>query len=110
MLVPKRERRTDSDNYSRKQAMKMKYIFATAAILGVSYLLLMAHFTTLAVAQDGSGSKPGSGKKSGSSKRSAVKQPIELGKVAWGRDLDEAVAKARKSNKPIALLFQEVPG
>ena len=82
----------------------MKYIFATAAILGVSYLLLMAHFTTLAVAQDGSGSK------SGSSKRSAVKQPIELGKVAWGRDLDEAVAKARKSNKPIALLFQEVPG
>ena len=82
----------------------MKYIFATAAILGVSYLLLMAHFTTLAVAQDGSG------KKSGSSKRSAVKQPIELGKVAWGRDLDEAVAKARKSNKPIALLFQEVPG
>ena len=87
--------------------MKMKYIFATAAILGVSYLLLMAHFTTLAVAQDGSGS---SSKKSGSSKRSAVKQPIELGKVAWGRDLDEAVAKSRKSNKPIALLFQEVPG
>lgn len=85
--------------------MKMKYMIATAAILAVSYLLLMSQVTTLAVAQDGSGKKSGSSKK-----RSAVKQPIELGKVAWGRDLDEAVAKSRKSNKPIALLFQEVPG
>ena len=90
--------------------MKMKYIFATAAILGLSYLLLMAYFTTLAVAQDGSGSKPGSGKKSGSSRKSAAKQPIELGKVAWGRNLKEAVAKSKQQNKPIALLFQEVPG
>ena len=85
----------------------MKYIFATAAILGVSYLLLMAHVTTLAVAQDGSGS---SSKKTGSSRKSAVKQPVELGKVAWGRNLDEAVAKSKEQNKPIALLFQEVPG
>ena len=84
--------------------MKMKYMIATAAILAVSYLLL-AQVTTSAVAQDGSGKKSSSSKK-----RSAVKQPIELGKVAWGRDLDEAVAKSRKSNKPIALLFQEVPG
>ena len=84
--------------------MKMKYMIATAFILGVSYLLLMGQVTTPAVAQDGSGKKFGSGKKA------AVKQPVELGKVAWGRDLDEAVAKSRKSNKPIALLFQEVPG
>ena len=84
--------------------MKMKYIIATAAILGVSYLLMMVQASTLAVAQDGSGSKAGSGK------RAAVKQPVELGKVAWGRDLDAAVAKSKKSNKPIALLFQEVPG
>ena len=82
----------------------MKYIIATAAILGVSYLLMMVQASTLAVAQDGSGSKAGSGK------RAAVKQPVELGKVAWGRDLDAAVAKSKKSNKPIALLFQEVPG
>ena len=82
----------------------MKYMIATAIVLGVSFLLVMAQVTTMAVAQDGSGSKAGSGK------RAAVKQPVELGKVAWGRDLDEAVAKSKKSNKPIALLFQEVPG
>jgi len=82
----------------------MKYIIATAAVVGFSCLLLMVQVTTLAVAQDGSGTKFGSGKKP------AVKQPVELGKVDWGRDLDEAVAKSKKSNKPIALLFQEVPG
>ena len=84
--------------------MKMKYIIATAATLLVSCLMLVAQVSTLAVAQDGSGSKFGSGKKA------TVKQPVELGKVAWGRDLDAAVAKSKKSNKPIALLFQEVPG
>ena len=78
--------------------MKFKHMIATSAALGISCLLLIAQLSTFAVAQDGSGNK------------SALKQPIELGKVAWGRDLDEAVAKSKKSNKPIALLFQEVPG
>lgn len=82
----------------------MKYMIATIAILGVGYLLMAAQVTTTAVAQDGSDSKAGSRKKS------SVRQPVELGKVAWGRDLDEAVAKSKKNNKPIALLFQEVPG
>ena len=84
--------------------MKMKYMIATAAVLGVGYLLMMAQVSTLVVAQDGSG------KKSGSSTKSAVKQPVELGKVAWGRNLEDAVAESKKYNKPIALLFQEVPG
>ncbi len=78
--------------------MIFKYAVASAAILGVSCLLFVAQLTTLAVAQDGSGRK------------AATKQPVELGKVAWGRDLDAAVAESRASNKPIALLFQEVPG
>ena len=83
--------------------MNFKYVIAAAAILG-SCIFLMVQATTSAIAQDGSGNK------SGSSKRSAVKQPVELGKVAWGRNLEEAVAKSKQSNKPIALLFQEVPG
>jgi hypothetical protein len=84
--------------------MKFKYMIATAAALGFSFLLLVTQVTTSVVAQDDSGTKLGSDKKS------SVKQPVELGKVAWGRNLDEAVAKSRESNKPIALLFQEVPG
>ena len=34
----------------------------------------------------------------------------ELGSVNWGRDLDTAVASSKKMKKPIAILFQEVPG
>jgi hypothetical protein len=36
--------------------------------------------------------------------------PIELGKVPWLRDYDEALALARKTKRPILILFQEVPG
>lgn len=37
-------------------------------------------------------------------------QTQELGKVSWLRNYDKAIAKAEKKNKPILLLFQEVPG
>jgi peptide methionine sulfoxide reductase MsrA len=36
--------------------------------------------------------------------------PVELGKINWLRNYDEAVALSEKSNKPIFILFQEVPG
>lgn len=36
--------------------------------------------------------------------------PVELGKINWLRNYDKAVAKAEKTNKPIFILFQEVPG
>lgn len=36
--------------------------------------------------------------------------PVELGRVAWLRNFDQAHAAAAKSKKPILLLFQEVPG
>ena len=38
------------------------------------------------------------------------KQSEELGKVSWYRNYDKAVAEAKKSNKDILILFQEVPG
>jgi len=41
---------------------------------------------------------------------SAQAQPVELGKVQWLRNLDEAQKKARQEKKPILILFQEVPG
>ncbi len=37
-------------------------------------------------------------------------RPKELGKVDWYRDYDLAIATAQKVNKPILILFQEVPG
>ena len=37
-------------------------------------------------------------------------QPIEAGKVTWGRDLDVALASSRASGKPVFALFQEIPG
>lgn len=42
--------------------------------------------------------------------RPQVDQPVELGDVRWLRDLDTAVATSKKQSKPIAILFQEVPG
>lgn len=37
-------------------------------------------------------------------------QQVEVGLVKWQRNLDEAKAESAKTNKPIMLLFQEVPG
>ena len=36
--------------------------------------------------------------------------PVELGAVAWGRDVDLAFERARAAGRPLLLLFQEVPG
>lgn len=40
----------------------------------------------------------------------ASKDTIELGKVAWLRDYDKAIQISKEKNKPILILFQEVPG
>lgn len=39
-----------------------------------------------------------------------AQQRVELGHVKWMRNYDEAVKKAKEQNKPIFILFQEVPG
>ncbi len=41
---------------------------------------------------------------------SATGQPAELGLVAWQRDHDTAFARAREAERPVLLLFQEIPG
>ncbi len=41
---------------------------------------------------------------------SADGQPVEAGKVNWGRDHAAAVALAKSSGKPLLILFQEIPG
>ena len=36
--------------------------------------------------------------------------PVELGLVKWERSLPAAKAAAKSADKPVLLLFQEVPG
>lgn len=37
-------------------------------------------------------------------------QNIELGKVSWHRNYDEALLLSKNTNKPLLLFFQEIPG
>ena len=41
---------------------------------------------------------------------SAQTNPIELGTVHWLRSMSEAQVKSKAENKPILILFQEIPG
>ena len=40
----------------------------------------------------------------------AKQHPQELGAIDWGRDFDAALARGKRENKPVLVLFQEVPG
>jgi len=40
----------------------------------------------------------------------AADNPIEIGTVHWGRDLDAAQIRSAESGRPVFVLFQEVPG
>ena len=40
----------------------------------------------------------------------AAAGPRELGDVRWGHDLPAAFAEARRSGRPVLVLFQEIPG
>lgn len=45
-----------------------------------------------------------------SSDQTKQTNPIELGTVQWQRNLEKAIPLSQKTNKPIFILFQEVPG
>jgi hypothetical protein len=40
----------------------------------------------------------------------APHNPVEAGDVRWGRDFDAALQKSAETDKPVFLLFQEIPG
>jgi hypothetical protein len=40
----------------------------------------------------------------------ANENPIEVGAVNWGRDLDKALKLSGETSRPVFLFFQEVPG
>ncbi len=39
-----------------------------------------------------------------------IKNPIEVGDVRWGRDLDAVLENSAKTGKTVLVLFQEIPG
>ena len=40
----------------------------------------------------------------------AIENPIEAGSVNWGRDFQYALDKSAETNRPVMVLFQEIPG
>ena len=47
---------------------------------------------------------------SGQSKTNPLSQPQELGSISWHRDYELALEESKALNKPVLILFQEVPG
>ena len=45
-----------------------------------------------------------------SGRAEADRNPVEIGTVSWQTDYRQALAQAKEENKPVFLLFQEVPG
>ncbi len=39
-----------------------------------------------------------------------IENPVEVGDVQWGRDLDAALKNSAETGIPVLVLFQEVPG
>ncbi|MCB1098391.1 MAG: hypothetical protein KDN22_22650 [Verrucomicrobiae bacterium] len=85
--------------------MKTFYTTLLALILSGGLLACL----TLALLYQATGEDQVSGASSMEKKRQA-ENPVEVGDVAWGRDLERALASAKKSGKPVFALFQEVPG
>ncbi|MEP3482614.1 MAG: VPGUxxT family thioredoxin-like (seleno)protein, type 2 [Fuerstiella sp.] len=90
-------------------------IFAPTLALVISgvavFQLLQAQETPKAM---GSGTHSAMGDQGGSATKTdnmlSPNEYTELGMVRWHRNFDQAVALSKKTQKPLAILFQEVPG
>lgn len=70
--------------------------------LAFTLVLLSLALSSLACAPTHADAKP--------APPATLNQPEELGGVRWMRDYDDALARAKKENKPLLVLFTEVPG
>ncbi|MEO5916848.1 MAG: VPGUxxT family thioredoxin-like (seleno)protein, type 2 [Luteolibacter sp.] len=68
------------------------------------------HLPSLAFAATLSGALFLAASQAGCQPEKALQNPVAVGKVSWERDYNAAVVAAKKSGKPIFVLFQEVPG
>ncbi len=70
--------------------------------------VVMLTLATIVLSQE---QQPGANQSNGGMKRGALHdQPIEIGTVRWTRDLNNAMVASRETQKPVLVLFQEVPG
>jgi len=70
----------------------------------VGWVVLMAD------ASRSMGGEPQSASGSAGPREVLKTQPRELGKISWGRDFDYTLKAAARKNKPVLVLFDEVPG
>lgn len=73
----------------------MKHMILTVALMTMS-LSTCAHLLPAAEPEPATNDTPA--------------KPRELGRVHWSYDLDASLAQAKESDKPVFLLFQEIPG
>ena len=77
----------------RLRAMKTHLLFPAAVVCSIGFWVLSF-----------------GGEEKKADPPSAKKAPIEIGLVAWERDIDAAKKASAQSGKPLLVLFQEVPG
>jgi len=81
-----------------------------ACCVGISAVAVIATLLATSDVLAKPSPQEGGSESKGGSRSKRVNQPVELGTVNWKRDLDEAVSASKQKEKPIAILFQEVPG
>ena len=72
----------------------MKSVVSVLIVVGVALLTVLAGMETLLSFPE----------------ERTTKNPVELGKVKWLRNLKDSLSEARKTGKPVLIMFQEVPG
>ena len=72
-----------------------KNIFMKSLSLGLFFVLLTLWGLTIVPGHQG---------------HVAYAQPIEIGTVRWNRDFEETLKRSEEEDKPVLVLFQEVPG
>lgn len=79
--------------------------------LMIATCVRMAAITLLTLAGCADGMQTANGTKTGRDKLDRSQAALaETGEIRWLRDFDEAKTVAAKVDKPILLLFQEIPG
>ena len=76
----------------------------------LAFTIAIAAVTGIVLAQRPQAITQNSNTQSKMQKTARPSQPVEVGTVRWHRDFDAALAASGRSQKPVFVLFQEVPG
>ena len=107
---------TEQTNPTPKRSLFHWSLFSGAGALAlVGALVLVMHSAGPGIAQtapnsDGQVHSVSQEDVEAFAKRADPNNPVEMGEVSWMRDYDAALALSKTQDKPVMLLFQEVPG